>query len=349
MHVRGVVRVHRADRLFALSVPLQHQGRIAIGPRAQKKFFSAAFRAVFGRAGAAIARHHHCAHAAHAVIDAHAVLDGVQRVALVFQFGKSLHGFDLVVHHDRELPVGVAAGIAECVVGARPVGTGGVVAIRPRPAQGDDRIDVGMYDFVAVEHGQNWRTALGSAGVARAVVVKVGKRVALRTAGRLRRCTQVRMGHLRAIPFGVPRLHVDGAEQARADLATVAFSADGGCGGVGEVGAFAKRVHPVDGALARQDLTALFFKRAPQGLRRRGIHAGRVQPRAVAVGSAQPCARRCRYRTFTGRHRHHVQPVHMKRSGARPGSVVAHAFGFDEVATGGRGVGLVVEHARCVG
>ena len=352
VNVRGVVRVHRADRFFALCVPLQHQRWIAVGPRAQKKFFGTALGAVFGRAGAAIARDHHRAHTAHAVIDAHAVLDGVQRIRLVFQFGKGLHRLDFVVHHDRELPVGVAARVAEGIVGARPVGAGGVVVIRPRTAQGDDGIDVGVHDLVAVQHGEYRPAALGAAGVARAVVVEVGKRVALRTNRCLCGRAQVRVADLRAIPFGVTRLHVDGTEQAGTDLATVAFSADGGGGGIGEIGAFAKRIHPVNRALPGQHLPALFFKGAPQWLRRCGVDAGRVQPHAVAVGAAQPCARRGGYRAFTGRHRHHVQPIDMKRSGTRPRPVVAHAFSFDEVATGRRGVGLVVAHAgrvSCMG
>ena len=254
--VGRIVRVEGADRRLARGIPLQHQRRVAVGPAAEEELLGAAFAAVARRAGLAVAGHHHGAHAAGAVVDAHAVLQVMQRVLRVLQLGEGLHGLDLVVQDHGEFAERVAAAVAEAVVLAVPVGPGGVVAVGRRAAWHHHRVQVAVHDALAVQHGQDGATFERSVGVARAVV----EDFAIRMAGRARVARgqpQIVVRDLRAVPDRAARFHVDGTEQAEAQLAAIAFTPHRGGVAVGEEGAFAQRAEVVDGALARMHRAAL--------------------------------------------------------------------------------------------
>ena len=254
--VGRIVRVEGADRRLARGIPLQHQRRVAVGPAAEEELLGAAFAAVARRAGLAVAGHDHGAHAAGAVVDAHAVLQVMQRVLRVLQLGEGLHGLDLVVQDHGEFAERVAAAVAEAVVLAVPVGPGGVVAVGRRAAWHHHRVQVAVHDALAVQHGQDGATLERSVGIPRAVV----EDFAVGMAGRARVARgqpQIVVRDLRAVPDRAARFHVDGAEQAQPQLPAIAFATHRGGVAVGEEGAFAQRAEVVDGALARMHRAAL--------------------------------------------------------------------------------------------
>ena len=171
VHVRGVVLVAGPHRLLAGVVPFQHQGWVAVGPRTQKELLRAALRAVLGHADLALQgrRHHGRAHAGGAVIDAHSILDVVQRVVRILQFGEGLLRMYLVVQDDGELPERLATAVAEDVLLLVLAGwclraTVGALG------QHDDGVEVAVHQAIAVAHVQDRARGAGADIAARLVV-----------------------------------------------------------------------------------------------------------------------------------------------------------------------------------
>ena len=115
VNIGRIVRVHGADWFFTLFVPPQNQGGIPVGPGAEKEFLGPAFGAFGDHADRPLrlGAHDGGSHAGDTVVDAHAVLDVMQRVVLVRQFGEGLLGVNLVVHDDGEFAERKPAAVAE--------------------------------------------------------------------------------------------------------------------------------------------------------------------------------------------------------------------------------------------
>ena len=264
VHVRRVVGVARTDRPLALVVPLQHERGVAVGPRTEEEFFGPALGALGRRAHAALraGREQQRAHAGHAVVDAHAVLQVVQRVVFVFQFRKGLLRVHLVVQDHGEFAECRLATLAVDQVALEPVGAAHALLLVAH----DQRVEVAVDDLAAVEQCEHRRA------VAALLVVDTSVRV-LVASGLGEHALHLVVSELRAIPLGASRLDVDRSEQAQADLAAIAFAADRCAHRMGEVGAFAAR-DP-----ARHRHTARWHQRAGQVALPCGRRSGVVEHR----------------------------------------------------------------------